>query len=358
MKKSYILPCVEANTPLFYLLGKIPEDQLFFKEYNGLRHPLGIYNLSFKRIDDAVINFCKAYHSFMLNPDNNVERYHLNMRLGALNEKVDCRTEDAYEIDVIKKRLKEISERDREYRNSMITSYVEFLESMMAYLDDTFNILKTIFPITTVKKKTKSSSEWVMFADRKLFTTYQKEYQSYRQDLAYIVNSIKHKHGRLRFIVFNANGVGVIPGYFLETVRNGMVCPDRKIHRVYETMETAFSFHRDIKFHIFNLYRISSGLTNILNLYLKNQRGSIFEIGPNEDSNIKMWKLVSELPATFFVDEYIKPIPEVQLLDNNKIKLSLGEKHLNSPITDGRISGDLGGDGVTNQFQLPYWRQQ
>lgn len=358
MKKSYILPCSGANTPLFYLLGKIPEDQLFFKEHNGFRHPLGIYNISFKRIDDAVTNFCEAYHSFVLNPDNSVELHHLNMRLMTLTEKLECSTEDAYEIDVIKKRLKEIAGKDYEYRKSMITSYVEFLESIMAYLDDTFNILKTIFPATTVKKKTKSSSDWIMFADRKLFTNYRKEYQSYRQNLAYIVNNIKHQHGRLRFIVFNADGVGVIPGYFLETVRNGMVCPDRKIHRVYKTMETAFSFHRDIKFHMFNLYRISSGLTNILNLYLKNQRGSIFEIGPNEDSNIKMWKLVSELPTTFFVDEYIKPIPEVQLLDNNKIKLSLGEKYLNSPITSGRILGDIEGDGVTNQFQIPYWRQQ
>ncbi|MGH7146831.1 MAG: hypothetical protein ACREIJ_02890, partial [Nitrospiraceae bacterium] len=282
-----------------------------FNRDHGLRHPLGIYNVSLGKIEERFKKVLNELEPFL-------------------------KVENAEQIkDNLFPPLLDAQER--------------LLFSLEEHFDDCYSILDCFFPNTSVRKKN---------AQVKLFV---KRMETYSDLIGEIVNKMKHKNARLRGIILSL-GTQVVPGYFLEGVHpDGALGPDLHIHKGSGGL-TAFSFFRDLRLHFVSLFATSEYLTK-----------AIDHLGDKGSSDARLtcsWaaelgKTLASLPETYYPNE-IKPRNPWILYNEEqderiRLTLSIGEKSpkpktfVHGPgIPSFAVRAIYSGDSVTKSFKIPY----
>jgi hypothetical protein len=349
------------TTDLQLLLEQIPENILFHNEHS-LRHPIGIFNVSSSRVMKAFQDILEAKDKLV---DFDYERDNYNQSLketeGLLNQDIsqEEQTKLDHKIASLKDELKQLSIKQSEQDNQFLNKVKELLDSLMSFIDDTYHIMKTLFPASEVINPIIFADKWMVKADKKLVTGYKDRLKDYRDFLATIVNKIMHNHGRLNFIKF-ITVHGEIVGYYIEGLdNNGALGTDRTIHKRFRNEDTAFSLNRDLKFHLTNFFFICHYLKVILQRILERrynlQIPNLIMTKDGSEDFLDVCMNIQDLPNLFFPDEIYKPVPEINIFDeyveftypaNSSILLVYGEI---------KISSNFSGDGVTKSFRLPYW---
>src|SRR6266498_1136720 len=195
------------NPPAIETLSLELSSPLYHLEYQ-MRHPFGIYNVSLNRV----------FSSF---------------------EDLLTDLTAAKEHDLKSKKA------DLKWENYLLHSLEKLLYALMEHMDDCENILRCFFP-----PGTKINNENSIRA-------YQSSVDSYRTHIGKVVNHLKHKQGRLRSIAMFSGDTPYL-GYFVEGAeQNGSLGPAPHIHT---KGSTAFSYARDIRYHLYNLYFVSAKL--------------------------------------------------------------------------------------------------
>jgi len=279
---------------------------LFYQEHN-LRHPLGVYNLSlgkiFLRFKDVLRELAPVLQ---------------------LTQNQDSNFDDS----------------------NLLTHTERLLYALMEHMDDCENILKSFYPKgEDLKKQT-------------AFTNFQKASRDYSNHIGKVVNYLKHQNGRLRSITF-FNEHGNCAGYFVEGVgEDGSIGPAPIIH---SGGNTAFSYSRDLRFHLYYLYFVSKSLCDSIDLIRKSENDLDSAIKTNAKDIFDVITLIQALPLTVFPDEYEKEFPKIAFENSQdgSLVLILQMKHYPhglKPIKpSSKVQILLKGDGVSRSFRLPYW---
>lgn len=216
------------------------------------------------------------------------------------------------------------------------------LDALMEHFDDCENVLKCFLDQEMKEHKTK------------VFSVGQAGWKSYRAHVGIIVNQIKHNQRCVRTIMFNGTNWAV-PGYFIEgPAAPGIIGPDPKIH---PGGVTAFSFRRNLLFHLCGLYATSQSIAKALSMV--NKRFADRSLAPKttergEEEWYKMLRRVESLSLFVFPDEVRKQNPVVKIKDGRlRVKYpSLEKAHsVPSPCT---ITISVVIDPVSLSYQVPY----
>jgi hypothetical protein len=336
----------KANTDLYFLLKSLPSDILFFHEYDDLRHPLGIYNLSSTRVIDA---FRDVLNGLSSKNDYDFEIFKLNTVLVEAKKDLKLSPEKADNINTkiqeYESQLQQLHEAENKENKRILDAQKELLDSLMAFSDDSEHILKCFFSVHSIRPKGSSYKH--------LLKEYKGRIEDYRNVIAHIDNKIKHNHARLSSIKFKTE-LGNIEGYYVVGITQGSIGTNREIHKPFRNQDTAFSFNRDLKFHLINFIFICHYLKVIIGKIDDKYSITLESNTAGFDDIYDIVERIQVLPNLFFPDEFFKQVPEIKIADNETefILPSSDAKlltYLNSEIRCSFI-----GDGVSNRFRLPY----
>jgi hypothetical protein len=294
------------------LLSKV-HATLYYTRHE-LKHPLGIYNTAHST---TLKNFSKTTKTLL---------------------------RVIYERPFLAKTSKE---GDRSLMGTLLTAQKELLYGLMEYMDDCDNILLCFFPSKDARKKDPQAKN------------YRKSTQEYRSHIGKVVNYLKHNQGRLLDITFYNERLA-LPGYFIVGATNeDTVGPVRLIH----SGNNAFSFARDLRYHLFHFYAVALHLQTTLSK-IQGKDITSFALEKEvllDEESINIASCISNLPSTFYPDELIKPIPNVMIshglhASDQDITLIYPDEamEVNSVPHGMRIVTSHMGDGVTRSFELPY----
>ncbi|MBM7869277.1 hypothetical protein JOC70_000746 [Clostridium pascui] len=302
------------NTELYNILINLPNNILFHNEHQ-LREPLGIYSVSISRVFRAFENMLEE-----------LERSSRNF------EKIDL-------------------------------AHKELLDSLMAYIDDGYLIMKCFYPKCKVNEEIIFADKWLKKIDKPLVEEYKRNIEPYRSKLALIVNKTKHNHARYCHVE-TTSIFGKTLGYYIEGVnKNGVIEPNKEIHQTYNGMFTAISYNKDIRDQMINLYFISHYTAEtIKKILLKNYNIRFHEVTLSNDGDnriIDILNRINSLKEIFFPDEYINGLPQItikdQLVEFRKPAYKSYVSKLSQP-TKFKIQVVMNGDGVTKSWSLPYFK--
>jgi len=299
---------ISAQPKALSVLQNIGDVTTYHEDY-GVRHPLASYNVS-------ILNVAKRILSTL-----NVLEEAQNMR--------------AFE-----------SPKNKDWEAPLTEATDHMLDALMEHMDDCGGILRSFFP----------SSSDVNF--KKIFNEFKKSVDPYRNHIGAIVNYIKHNQGRLRSISFSWSD-GSSLGYFVEgPIAGGGLGPVSTIH---PTGNTAFSYNRDIPYHICNLYAVSANLASALYSVDKKLVASKKQpktVGnPSELSQVL--DKAASLPMFFFEDELSKGVPKITTGSKYfTIDYPANKAKPNAPPGGSRIAISFRGDGVTSSFKMPYFNEK
>lgn len=296
------------NTELYCFLNNLDNIELF-NDKHDLRHPLSIYNLSFGK----VINSC--------------------------NEVLELLTKND---DAIKEK------------------YIAFLNNVNSFVDDGYNILKCFYDSNLINKDIIFADKWLEKINPLEIQEYKRKIKPYIKDTRYILNKIKHEHGRISQVSIKTK-FGCCKGYFLEKYHNGTLEPDEEIHKKYNGEYTAFSYRTDIMKNITAVYYISEKLARYLEKNIRKQQYINNKVESQEDEKIKsiinkLWSLSPIL----FINEYFKQFDIIDLDYQNE------ELIIKSPVPnyykkrflqykECEIVLNSSGDGTSKSFGIPYF---
>ena len=227
--------------------------------------------------------------------------------------------------------------------DNLLEAMDHLLDALMEHMDVCCKILRCFVAPQDDKKF------------QKVLTQFRKSIEPYRDHIGTLDNYIKHNQGKLRSVCFTW-GTGATLGYFVEgPVSGGALGPVGKIHK---DENTAFSFNRDLPFHICNVYAVSSRLA----YSLKTINSSLIPMPPSSSVNVRdaAWskaiKMTAGLPPIFFPDEVHKPIPRVRVSHHKVyIEYPANRPRPVGPLSPSKISILFAGDGVTRSFKMPYF---
>ncbi|MGA3683485.1 hypothetical protein [Pseudomonas graminis] len=158
------------------------------------------------------------------------------------------------------------------------------------FLESCQSILKSLFAEDDGKKFTKATRE---FSD---------SIKSYKKHTSCIVNAMKHKHRRIRPFTFSGSGM-VTVGYYIEgKVDDDILGPDPSFHEPFNNMNTGYSLNKDIPYHLFNLYKVSSCLDSVIRKFIKNK--TEYKLKHTLDSAIRCLEVTSSLPLYLLPNEF------------------------------------------------------
>jgi len=293
------------NTELYSLLNNIQDIKIYNDEH-GLRHPLGIYNIAFGKI----LNSCRKV------------------------------------LDTIK---------DNEYDK---VKYIAFLESINEFIDDGYNIIKCFYPLNITKSKAIFSDKWLESIDQIGISKYKKIINQYTKQVKYIVNKLKHEHGRITEIKIETK-YGGCRGYFLEKYNVGSLEPDEYIHKKYKNKGTGYSYILDIMKNISIVYFICEQISRYLKsvLELSKIRNNI--IKDETDNNIEL--LISDIwnsSNVLFPNEYNEDLFGIRIvIDVLEIRYPAPKYFFNKMLYYDSYKGCImsSGDGTSSTFAIPYF---
>lgn len=291
--------------PAQVMLQQVPEGFQSRHTALSLRHPIGAYNLS---IQSVIARGLRLVHC-----------------LTTANSK---------------------GADDRDEVVQLLEAADAFLDSLMEHLDDCKKILICFLS---------DSSE-----HKKLLRSYLSKTGPYRDLVGELVNYLKHEQGRLFHLTMRAAD-SVTYGYFVASAR-----PDESIGphgRLHNGGFTAFSFNRDIRFHIASIIAVSSILAEHISFAVDSK--DTWQIQSTDGGNSDFWDLfkkVAELQTTVFPDELLEDWPRIQALPEQHsgiwkctCQMPSTSKHgMPYSYAQGQFNATMSGDGYTRQFQMPY----
>lgn len=219
------------------------------------------------------------------------------------------------------------------------------LDSLMEHMDVCNGILRSFYP----------PAEDTKF--KKALTAFKVAVEPYRKHIGTIDNYIKHSQGRLRLIRFQW-ATGSCVGYFVEgPVAAGVLGPVGVVH---PEKNSAFSFNRDIPFHVCNVFAVGARLASAL--HEVDRRLVVLPLAKSVEGRDSDWskaiRATASLPSIFFPDELQKKAPKVHVTENKVlIEYPAAHPRLIGPPNKSQISLNWGGDGVTKSFRLPYFNE-
>lgn len=221
---------------------------------------------------------------------------------------------------------------------SLLEAMDHLLDSLFEHTEDCDKIIKSFFP------KMDKLANGVLDGFRESIFPY-------RDHVARIANHIKHDQGRLRAIVFSG-GNFCYPGYFVEgVVKEGVVGPTPKVHR---TSNTAFSFNRDLRFHIAGLYFCGTHLAHTVNEVARVRPLKFDEPKESKERLERVLEKVAKLQQVVFPDEInLTPVQVKQRGTGFEIAMG-GAVRGAKRMPSARIQILHYGDGVTKSFKAPY----
>lgn len=164
-------------------------------------------------------------------------------------------------------------------------------------------------------------------------------------------NHLKHRHSQIRSICLYTNLIAA-PGYFIESQINAeAVGPDPIIHN---GQNTGFSYARQLRLFICGLFYVSRSLTNVLRTHF----GAIADSPSGVTQGLKeLLERIAAFPSDMFPDEYQQTYPAVSCT-SSYIGLNYGGlKTPKMPYQNASFLTVVGGDGVTRSFQIPYLKE-
>lgn len=242
--------------------------------------------------------------------------------------------------------------KDKEnWQDPLVADCERMLYRMFEHATDCRNILDCLLPSGGELKTNRTVKD------------FDKRIKLYRDHVGAVVNRLKHRQRRIRAIVFYDIDP-IIPGYYLETVGtiqdNGVtvevVQPDSEIHA---NADTAFSFHRDLRYHFCNLYLISQHLANAVHELTSTVPAVVCTRNQNFDDRLfNIAQRIAALPEVFYPDELKKTVPAVAVREDNDlrtIRTEFPSVHMRpATVSTARITVGLTWDGVTRRFKVPY----
>ncbi len=228
-------------------------------------------------------------------------------------------------------------------KDELLDSYESLLHALMHHVEDCVGVLKGF------------TRDDVTFAKHPSIKAYGKSVRAYRSHIGLVVNRIKHQQGRLRLMTVRMGGTR-FGGYFVERgLPDGGVGPDPDIH---ETGLTAFSFNRDLKFHLCSVIVTSQALGLAIARVTGAQEGDV----PNRGQPLgTCLRDVINLPETYFPDEYEKPRPFFELESDSgggsQLRVGFAPPDDSWRPFAGRqfqVTLELRGDGATRSWKVPY----
>ena len=199
--------------------------------------------------------------------------------------------------------------------NNLLKEYKELLYRLNEHHDACLSVLRSLCN-TKMAKPTIQDSDFLSTAKLSGYKSFTQSITSYREHIGCLVNTLKHRQGELCSIFFHSN-TEFRPGYFLRDVLpNGVLGPSAKLH---SDGRTAFSFNRDMLFHLWWLYRIGKSLSlAIKSTVLGLHKLTIpSEIHSMDDTNlIKLLKSCAAIKPHLFPNE--KTYPRITLVNNEK----------------------------------------
>jgi len=290
-----VLPCS------YYVLKNATDVKSFHEKLKiPLRHPFSIYTVSLFTIRERMDRLLDLIVPLYTEPQAFKEQY----------TKLDTEIRDATD---------------------------SLLDALMEHFDDCENVLDCYLGKESQKLK------------RKII-----KWKSYRDHVGKIVNQIKHQQRRVRTILFYGADWAV-PGYFIEGPLPGKIIgPDPLIH---PGGETAFSFRRNLLFHLWGLYDASRCLSNGLSMINKR----FADIAPTsttpekeEEEWYKMICRVEALNPLVFPDEAQKQNIVVTIKDGRlRVEHSSKDKAHTVPSCEVTLLHIV--DGMSPNFKVPYY---
>lgn len=198
-------------------------------------------------------------------------------------------------LQILSADLPHLSNKNLGWEKNLATITDNWLDSIFQHIDSCKSVISCFFSKNQEKKRDKC------------IRLFKKEIKQYREEVAKIVNLIKHNQRFIRIIYFHWVG-GFVLGYFVEgVVENGTLGPDPLIH---EKSNSAFSYNCTIPMHLCNIFFISSALAQTVysitnkKIHFNNEQKCTLSCDLND-----AMKKVSLLPLLFFPDEVKKPVP-------------------------------------------------
>ena len=160
----------------------------------------------------------------------------------------------------------------------------------MQHMDDCINILRGF----TVDRRDFDKTRHVK--------VYRRAVDQYRSHIGKVAGRIKHRQGRLTLLTARL-GASSFAGYFVAVgLADGGVGPDPDIHK---HGLTAFSFNRDLRFHLCHVLLTSACLAQAV----EGLTGARLKSNPSMTQLTDSLSGVIGLPETYFPDEYEEARP-------------------------------------------------
>lgn len=283
--------------PAVKFLEQFKGDTFSEASARGLRHPLGMYNLSIATVAKAFKETLDATEArkakFLNNAQSKEEDEHLILSLDSL------------------------------------------LDTVVEHFDDAKGIM-CVF-----------ADREDQTAGRKMLNDFSSTIKEARNFSAKQANEIKHRQARVRLIRISNQQV-FIPGYFIEGVStDGAICPNPIIH---DGGNTAFSIGRSLRTLVCSVYFLSNALP-VLATPKKTVAAKIQPTGFGQ--LLPVFDRLLQLDKYVFYDEIDKCPAIVETA--NKISISTKSRSIYQPPPQGcRIELEYTGDGMSRTFKLPY----
>ena len=279
-----------------------------FEDAYATRHPFGAYNVSLTSIA---------------------------RRLLAVVEALDQVQRQA-QLLVVAKSLQD---------EPLLEAMDHLLDALMEHMGVCNGILRAFFAPADDKKFKKSLS------------AFKASVEPYRKHIGTIDNYIKHNQGKLRSIHFRWP-TGISCGYFVEgPLASGVLGPVAVVH---PGENTAFSFSRDLAYHLCSVFAVGAQLAHALHCIDRRLvvQPPLTTVEVRDSDWSKAIRLTAALPAIYFPDEVSKPIPRIQVSASKVlIEYPALRFKVSGPPLGSQISLTFGGDGVTKSFKMPYFHE-
>lgn len=291
-----------------------------------------------QEILENIVN-AKTYH----------ETYKVRHPLAAYNTSLAAVSDKVIKVlDVLEKVQKEREfevEKNSDWESELIDATDHMLDSIMEHLEDCVGVIRSFFP---------ESKSGDFKSAKKVFS---KSISGYRDHIGKIVNYLKHNQGRLRVISFSwSNGSSL--GYFVEgPVAGGGLGPVSVVHR---DEASAFSYYRDVPFHLCNMYAVSRRLAVVIRGINKGRMRSGKPLEKGKPTKLaRALERASKLPRIYFDDEVKKGVPDIRF-GSKRVKIDCPNKKVRAHAVPGgaRVRVSFRGDGYTRSYVMPYFKRQ
>lgn len=308
MKISQQIFDIRTATPRAALVLENMGDVTTYHEEYGARHPLGSYNVSLSHVSSRILAVLDV-------------------------------------LEETQRQLKFDHSGNATWEIPLLEATDHMLDALLEHLDDCGGIIRSFFPASNDKRF------------KKVHSDFKRGVRPYRDHIGKIVNYIKHNQGRLRGISFRwANDSAL--GYYVEgPVTGGGLGPVAIVH---PSENTAFSYNRDMRYHVCSIYAVSANLATALHsadsrLIAPTRKKDAS--GEKQSDMAKILSRVASMPLVFFEDELRKGVPIVdERKDRYELEYPARKRKPQSPPGGAQVRIAYRGDGVTKSFRMPYYK--